>query len=174
MEGNRNQLRLVMYNISYVPKYFGRYSGFTSCTAPIRCRGLGTGGRKEEQRTDKDVKVTRRRRAPATLLGWREEKGRIKDQKSASKSEKKSFHMACPCKLVGMHVGRKSNTDVSEFCRFQVTSRASHDYLLGPTTTCWAPRLPAASHDYLLPPTTASFRPSLMTAQKRDFQKKTQ
>src|SRR2546423_12470960 len=56
--------------------------------------------RRAATRTDKDVKVTRRRRAPATLLGWGEEKGRIKDQKSASKSEKKSFHMACSCKVV--------------------------------------------------------------------------
>src|SRR5437868_2487183 len=62
------------------------------------------------------------------------------------------------------------NADVSDFCRSLpcVTSCASHDYLLPPTTPCCPQRLPAASHDYLLRPTTASLRPSLMITQNLD------
>jgi hypothetical protein len=51
-------------------------------------------------------------------------------------------------------------------CRVLVIYSAPEDRspLVPPTTTCWAPRLPAGSHDYLLPPTTTCCLPRLPTA----------
>jgi hypothetical protein len=63
--------------------------------------------RRAATRTDKDVKVTRRRRALATQLGWREEKGRrIKNQKSAPKTRKRAFiwPVHVQSKFIGMQV----------------------------------------------------------------------